>query len=241
MARKLIDIPTIADTVSESAPFAMRSSLALLAALSFVLSACANMSPGLRPNGWARPASGQQVRDRAEAPPVLVVSNGDRRAESHEDRIEPAVLPPVSASSGLMIPVVGIEPSDLSDSFNSPRSGGRTHRSIDISAPSGTPLVAVVDGTVTRKHWNRLGGRTLYLTGTNGRYDYYYAHLDAYEDGIEIGSEVDQGDVLGTVGSTGNARGPHLHFQVLDKNGSGRGTPVNPYNLLRSADLADAR
>lgn len=140
-----------------------------------------------------------------------------------------------------MIPVVGIEPGDLSDSFNSPRSGGRTHRSIDISAPSGTPIVAVVDGTVTRKHWNRLGGRTLYLSSADGRHDYYYAHLDAYENGIEIGSDVRQGDVLGAVGSTGNARGPHLHFQVLENNRSGRGTPVNPYNLLRSADLADAR
>ncbi|MCH8030260.1 MAG: M23 family metallopeptidase [Bacteroidetes bacterium] len=219
----------------------MRFSLALLAALSFVLSACANMSPGLRPNGWARPV-GEDVRvtDRAEAPPVRTASV-ERSSERNGERTAPAAHPPVSASSGMMIPVVGIEPGDLSDSFNSPRSGGRTHRSIDISAPLGTPLVAVVDGIITRKHWNRLGGRTLYLSSANGRYDYYYAHMDAYEDGIEIGAEVSQGDVLGTVGSTGNARGPHLHFQVLDKNGSGRGTPVNPYNLLRSADLADAR
>ena len=220
----------------------MRFSLTLLAILSFGLSACANMSPGLRPNGWARPADEDvRVTDRAEAPPVRVASNSERRSESRENRTEPVLRPPVSASSGLMIPVVGIEPGDLSDSFNSPRSGGRTHHSIDISAPSGTALVAVVDGTITRKHWNRLGGRTLYLTSADGRYDFYYAHLDAYEDGIEVGTVVDQGDVLGTVGSTGNARGPHLHFQVLEKNGSGRGTPINPYNLLRSANLADVR
>ena len=219
----------------------MRFSLTLLAVLSFALSACANMSPGLRPNGWARPA-GENVRvtDRAEAPPVRTASV-ERPSEPRENLAAPTALPAVSASSGLMIPVVGIEPGDLSDSFNSPRSGGRTHRSIDISAPSGTPLVAVVDGTVTRKHWNRLGGRTLYLTSADGRYDYYYAHLHTYEEGIEIGAEVSQGDVLGTVGSTGNARGPHLHFQVLDKNGSGRGAPVNPYHLLRSADLAESR
>ena len=219
----------------------MRFSLTLLAVLSFALSACANMSPGLRPNGWARPA-GEDVRvtDRAEAPPVRTASV-ERPSEPGENLAAPTALPAVSASSGLMIPVVGIEPGDLSDSFNSPRSGGRTHRSIDISAPSGTPLVAVVDGTVTRKHWNRLGGRTLYLTSADGRYDYYYAHLHTYEEGIEIGAEVSQGDVLGTVGSTGNARGPHLHFQVLDKNGSGRGAPVNPYHLLRSADLAESR
>ena len=217
----------------------MRYPFALLVSLSFVLSACANMSPGMRPNGWARPAGEDvQIIDRAEAPPVRTAAV----ERPSEPRVEPVVVSPtVSTSSGLMIPVVGIEPGDLSDSFDSPRSGGRTHHSIDISAPTGTPLVAVVDGTVTRKHWNRLGGRTLYLTSADGRYDFYYAHLDAYQDGLEIGSDVRQGDVLGTVGSTGNARGAHLHFQILDNNGSGRGTPVNPYQLLRSADLADAR
>ncbi len=228
----------------------MRLSVALLAVLSFGLSACANMSPGLRPNGWARPASGngQQVSDRAQSPPVRVARTAERsETDTHVSHGLPnsertLSEPPSSvSSSGLMIPVVGIEPDDLSDSFHSPRSGGRTHNSIDISAPTGTPLVAIVTGTITRKHWNALGGRTLYLTSANGRYDYYYAHLDSYADGIEIGTDVRQGDVIGTVGSTGNARGPHLHFQVLDKRGSGRGTPVNPYNLLRRADLAEAR
>jgi murein DD-endopeptidase MepM/ murein hydrolase activator NlpD len=94
----------------------------------------------------------------------------------------------------------------------------------------------VTDGVVSRKHWNRLGGNTLYLTSADGRYDYYYAHLDAYADGIEIGARVERGQSLGTVGETGNAQGPHLHFQVLDKRGQGRGTPVNPFELLRVAD-----
>ncbi|MGB3541823.1 M23 family metallopeptidase [Rubrivirga sp.] len=139
-----------------------------------------------------------------------------------------------------MIPVVGIEGDDLRDTFNAPRSGGRTHNAIDIAAPTGTPLVAVEDGVISRKHWNRLGGRTLYLTSSDGRTDYYYAHLDEYEDGIEIGTRVRRGQVLGTVGATGNARGAHLHFQVLDKSGGGRGTPINPYYLLRTASLAVA-
>ena len=135
-----------------------------------------------------------------------------------------------------MIPVEGIAPGDLRDSFTAPRSGGRTHNAIDISAPTGTPVVAVVDGRISRKHWNRLGGRTLYLTSADGTHDFYYAHLDSYADDLEIGMEVERGDVLGTVGSTGNARGPHLHFQVL-RRGSGRGTPVNPYPLLRESPL----
>ncbi len=141
----------------------------------------------------------------------------------------------------MLIPVVGVEPGNLRDSFQSPRSGGRTHNAIDIMAPSGTTLLAVTDGTITRKHWNSLGGNTLYLTSADGRYDFYYAHLSAYEPGIEIGSRVRRGDVLGAVGSTGNAQGPHLHLQVLDKSGAGRGTPVNPFYLLQAADFAESR
>jgi murein DD-endopeptidase MepM/ murein hydrolase activator NlpD len=85
-------------------------------------------------------------------------------------------------------------------------------------------------------HWNALGGRTLYLAGADGRHDYYYAHLDSYADGLEVGRRVERGDVLGAVGQTGNARSPHLHFQVLDRSGGGRGTPVNPYTLLGDAE-----
>jgi murein DD-endopeptidase MepM/ murein hydrolase activator NlpD len=139
----------------------------------------------------------------------------------------------------MLIPVEGVDPGDLRDSFHSPRSGGRTHHAIDISAPLGTPVLAVTDGTVSRMHWNALGGRTLYLT--DGRHDYYYAHLDSYADGLEVGKSVNRGDELGTVGQTGNARSPHLHFQVLDRTGGGRGTPVNPYELLRRAETASAR
>jgi murein DD-endopeptidase MepM/ murein hydrolase activator NlpD len=88
-------------------------------------------------------------------------------------------------------------------------------------------------------HWNALGGRTLYLT--DGRRDYYYAHLDSYAEGLVVGRLVRRGDVVGTVGQTGNARGPHLHFQVLDRDGGGRGTPINPYDLLRDADAVASR
>jgi murein DD-endopeptidase MepM/ murein hydrolase activator NlpD len=136
----------------------------------------------------------------------------------------------------LVVPVAGVRPDRLRDTFEAPRSGGRTHHAIDIAAPTGTPALAVTDGVITRRHWNRLGGRTLYLTSADGRFDYYYAHLDSYADGIGIGTRVVRGQVIGTVGETGNARGPHLHFQVLDRRGGGRGTPVNPYTVLGAAE-----
>ena len=207
----------------------MRASF-LLVASALALSACATTSGS--PNGWA---AGRSARPEAHPSPPRVV-----RPVSAPPRAEVGGGRRAATASGFVIPVVGIEGDRLRDSFDAPRSGGRTHHAIDIAAPRGTPLVAVADGVITRKHWNRLGGRTLYLTSADGRYDFYYAHLDAYADGIEIGTRVERGQALGTVGSTGNAQGPHLHFQVLDKRGAGRGTPVNPYDLLRMADFATA-
>ena len=145
------------------------------------------------------------------------------------------------SADALLVPVEGITPSDLDDTFTARRSGGRTHRAIDIMAPRGTPVLAVSDGEIVRIHSNRLGGKVLYLRSPNGEYDFYYAHLNSYADGLEVGMQVQQGDVLGTVGNTGNARRtpPHLHFQVLRRSGRGRGTPVNPYRLFDRSDLYD--
>ena len=198
-----------------------------LALASLVLGACGTASPA---NGWAAPRA-----DRADVPRQRPSSP---RATPRPAPERPAAPVDVAGGAALLMPVQGFDPDRLRDTFHAPRSGGRTHRAIDLAAPRGTPLLAVVDGTIRRKHWNALGGRTLYLTSEDGRFDYYYAHLDEYAAGIEIGTEVRRGEVIGTVGSTGNARGAHLHFQVLDRSGRGRGTPVNPYDLLRPGGLA---
>lgn len=141
------------------------------------------------------------------------------------------------SANRLAIPVAGIEVDDLKNSFSSPRSGGRVHQSIDIMAPHGTPVLAVSDGEITRRSRSRLGGITLYLDSPDGSYSFYYAHLTRYASGATVGTLVQQGDTLGYVGTTGNARSPHLHFQVLKKSGRGRGTPVNPYTLLRRSEI----
>lgn len=200
---------------------------------SFLLSACGTAGSA---NGWAAP---KRTDRTAEASPRSRPAT-PRTRRAPQTRPERPAPPARTVASGaaLLMPVEGFAPDDLRDTFASPRSGGRTHRAIDLAAPRGTPLVAVVDGTIRRKHWNALGGKTLYLTSADGRFDYYYAHLDEYAAGIEIGTEVRRGEVIGTVGSTGNARGAHLHFQVLDRSGSGRGTPINPYDLLRDGGLA---
>jgi murein DD-endopeptidase MepM/ murein hydrolase activator NlpD len=141
----------------------------------------------------------------------------------------------------LLVPVAGQGPEDLVDTFDDARSGGRVHEAIDIMAPRGTPVVAVADGRIASVRTNRLGGKVLYLTSPDGRYRFYYAHLDGYAPGVTAGMTAFQGDTLGYVGNTGNARytAPHLHFQVLE--GSGRavhsGRKVNPYPLLRRSRL----
>ena len=116
-----------------------------------------------------------------------------------------------------MVPVAGVEPRAIRNSFSDPRSGGRTHRAYDIAAPRGTPVVAAMGGRVLAKRNNALGGISMYVVDHDREFVYYYAHLDRYARGVNEGDDVQQGRVLGYVGTTGNAPAsfPHLHFQVL--------------------------
>ena len=132
-----------------------------------------------------------------------------------------------------MVPVEGVSPRELRDSFNDPRGEGRTHRATDILAPRGTPVLAAMAGTVIRMRQNAAGGTTAYLIDESRRYIYYYAHLDHYSDSMTEGLIVPQGFVIGYVGTSGNAPPdtPHLHFQAM-RLGDGQrdwwnGTPID--------------
>lgn len=153
------------------------------------------------------------LQPRAASGPVGI----DLPAPSRSDREYFAVR-------ALMVPVAGVAPSRLRDSYNEARSDGRTHRALDIPAPRGMPVLAAVDGTIIALRQNALGGTTLYLVDSDHRFVYYYAHLQNYADRVTEGLEVAQGDVLGYVGTSGNARpnAPHLHFQALRVAGSRR-------------------
>lgn len=142
------------------------------------------------------------------------------------------------AQRQLLIPVRGIEPDELWDTYPDPRSGGRVHQALDIMAPRGTPVLAADDGQVAQLLSSKLGGISLYLYDSSESYCFYYAHLDRYARGLEKGETVRRGDVLGYVGSTGNApnHAPHLHFSIHIRNEEGRcwrGETVNPYPILR--------
>ncbi|MBA3287971.1 MAG: M23 family metallopeptidase, partial [Acidimicrobiia bacterium] len=118
-------------------------------------------------------------------------------------------------------------PSAYTDTYGAPRSGGRTHQGVDMLAPTGTPLVAVVSGRVAFSQ-NSLGGNAVWLYGSDGN-SYYYAHLSAFEGSSR---SVSQGERVGYIGDTGNASGtPHLHFEVHP----GGGAAVNPTPYVRNA------
>jgi peptidoglycan LD-endopeptidase LytH len=138
----------------------------------------------------------------------------------------------------LTIPVLGFPADKLVRSYHEDRSGHREHEAIDILAPRNTPVVAVEDGTVAKLFNSKAGGLTVYQFDPGQQYTYYYAHLERYADGIKEGDRVRRGQVLGYVGTSGNAPKdtPHLHFAVYrltsDKHWW-EGTPIDPYDILR--------
>jgi murein DD-endopeptidase MepM/ murein hydrolase activator NlpD len=153
--------------------------------------------------------------------------------------VEPQRPALVLGPGGLAVPVAGIAAEQLQDTYTQSRAGGaRVHNAIDIMAPRGTPVVAAAPGTVEKLFHSRGGGGiTAYVRSPDRQWIYYYAHLDAYAPGLREGQTISQGDPIGTVGFTGNAKpaGPHLHFAVhrmAEGEDWHEGTPVNPYPLL---------
>lgn len=184
-------------------------------------------------------ACARQVLSTAPAPAARVA------ASRGASRVSVPTRGPLSGSEtvnyilgrGLLVPVAGVSVSQLTDSFDEGRDGGRVHRALDILAPRGTPVLAADDGRVLRVRPNALGGNTVYATDPEGRVVYYYAHLDAYQPGLTEGQTIARGDVLGIVGTTGNAPKdtPHLHFQVMSMPPDGKywdGDAINPYPLF---------
>jgi murein DD-endopeptidase MepM/ murein hydrolase activator NlpD len=136
-------------------------------------------------------------------------------------------------------PISGLALTDLRDSFEEIHNGHR-HEAIDILEPRGTPVRAVVPGTIRKLFLSKPGGNTIYQFDKVGEYCYYYAHLDGYAEGLREGMLVQPGDVIGFVGSTGNAdaRAPHLHFMIFELGPERlwwKGQAVNPYPGLVDA------
>ena len=198
--------------------------------LLLVVAACSRTPPSVRPE----PVAGGETR--------TVPRNRDpeRRLPPRPEYGEP--LEPGVAESDLdelwarrlMVPVHGFTREGLRDTYTAPRGGDRNHRAIDLVSSAGTPVVAADDQVVGRMRETPLGGIILYASDLAAQFVYYYAHLHGYRSGLAVGDTVARGEVIGYVGSTGNASPaePHLHFQVM-KRGAGRawwdGPPINPY------------
>jgi murein DD-endopeptidase MepM/ murein hydrolase activator NlpD len=155
-------------------------------------------------------------------------------------RAEPTIGPdPVEAlrDRRLAMPVEGVQRSALVRSYSEAR-GNRSHEAIDILAPRNTPVLAVEDGTIAKLFTSRYGGLTIYQFDPEKRFIYYYAHLERYARGLEEGQKVRRGQVIGHVGTSGNAPPgtPHLHFAIfraLEPPRWWEGTPLDPYDVLR--------
>lgn len=150
----------------------------------------------------------------------------------------PASSPEELSDRNLIIPVEGVSAGDLTRSFDDARSGERRHQAIDIMAPRNTPIRAVENGRIARLFQSRAGGITIYQFDPSERFCYYYAHLERYASGLREGQEVRQGEIIGYVGTSGNApeNAPHLHFAVYrltDEKRWWEGTPIDPYDILR--------
>ncbi|MDP1860392.1 MAG: M23 family metallopeptidase [Gemmatimonadaceae bacterium] len=210
--------------ISGEALAVARPSVALLTVA--LLAAC---GPGLTP----LPGPADPAPDPMELPiPANPATAGAASAE----------IAMLLRAKRLMVPVDGISPDRISDTFTA-RRGQRIHSALDIMAPRGTRVLSVDAGKVWKIRSNNLGGLTVYAIDSSERFVYYYAHLDRYAEGLAEGQTVQPGDMIGYVGTTGNAplNAPHLHFQLLLYRGNGRwwdGEPLNPRQYLARAGRA---
>lgn len=143
----------------------------------------------------------------------------------------------VPGPGGLLFPVPVVSPAAMSDSFAEAR-GTRSHLAVDVLAPRGSPVVAVDDGTLARLSSSPAGGISVYQLDAARRYCFFYAHLERYAAGLVEGQPVKRGEVIGYVGTTGNAppNTPHLHFAIHEATSPAQcpgGRPIDPYPLWR--------
>jgi murein DD-endopeptidase MepM/ murein hydrolase activator NlpD len=200
-------------------------------------------TPALQMVGDVQPASVQPASpetpagDATDAPIGSGISPQLRAPEAAPPATDALKSSSQGSAGGLLLPVQGITRNDLHDTFTDARSEGRVHDAIDIMSPAGTPVLAVADGTVEKLFDSKRGGLTVYQFEPTGKLAYYYAHLQRYADGLKEKQAIKRGDVIGYVGSTGNAsaEAPHLHFAIFQLGPEKqwwKGTAINPYPVL---------
>lgn len=173
---------------------------------------------------------------------MLVVLIAGSLASAAFTRIEPAhaAIQPRASLRQVIIPIDGVAPTKLTDTWGAARSQGRRHEGIDIMAPRGAPVHAALGGTIAKLFFSQRGGITIYQLDDSQRLILYYAHLDHYAADLKEGARVAQGQVIGYVGRSGNATTPHLHFETQRIGGARqwwKGVAFNPYLALTSGQM----
>jgi peptidoglycan LD-endopeptidase LytH len=180
-----------------------------------------------------RPAASRTASPTPGVTTVVAVSTPPQTPS-----VAPSSDPTPTHTGSLMIPVAGIKPEQLRDTYVDARSEGRSHNAIDIMAAKGSPVVAAADGRIARLFTSDKGGVTIYQLSQDEKTVYYYAHLDHYVEGVTEGKTLRQGETIAYVGDTGNAGAGnyHLHFAIwtiTDPKRIWDGENINPYPLLR--------
>jgi murein DD-endopeptidase MepM/ murein hydrolase activator NlpD len=202
--------------------------------LMFVVISC---GPALKPLPPMSPLP--EPPPESPAPVAAPAPSGERSAAN-----APEADAPLAAlrERGLLVPVKGIAASQIPDTFDAARDGARVHNAQDILAVRGTPVLAADDGTIIHIGTNALGGNVIWAADPSRRFAFYYAHLQRFAKGLRDGQQIARGDVIGYVGTTGNAPKdtPHLHFQLLRIVSGKRysdGPPLNPLPFFTPAGI----
>jgi murein DD-endopeptidase MepM/ murein hydrolase activator NlpD len=169
----------------------------------------------------------RQAEEAANATTTTAPQSSDDGRSTTTVPEDTTTTEPPSSGSGGTCPVAGAV--RFTDSWGQPRSGGRRHQGVDMIAARNTPVVAIYSGRILRLTNGNLSGLAIWLRADSGD-QFFYAHLEGFAD-ISAGQSVSQGDVIGYVGSSGNAPEflPHLHFEYHP----GGGSAVNPYPLVK--------
>ena len=219
-------------------------SVAIVAALATLVARLSRMSKSGRRNATTWSRSQTPVASPTAQLPFQAQSNS-----TNAGPISPAIpsppsntnstvpVMPSSSPGKLIIPVLGVRPEQLRDTFSEARSEGRVHDAIDIAAPKDTLVIAAADGPIVKLFHSERGGTTIYQLSTDGKFVYYYAHLDRYAEGLTEGHFAKQGETIAFVGDSGNAGAGnyHLHFSVAEISNPKdfwHGVNINPYPLL---------
>lgn len=218
--------------------------LGSIAELAFLLLSCASPSGNQALNlnrhdtATASPEPASSTQTPVASPTALSQASETPPPEDTEPADDTTLVASYIGRLKLIIPVQGVRPDQLQDTFMDARTEGRVHDAIDIPAAAGTPVIAAADGEIAKLFQSERGGTTIYQYSNDKRLIFYYAHLQRYADGLMPGKFVRQGEIIAYVGDTGNAGAGnyHLHFSISVIPNPARyweGTNINPYPLLR--------